>query len=68
MFCAMDELLAKINTFLDLHRMEPTIFGIKALNDGHFYGDLKSGKRKFRRKTLGKVDDFMARYKNGKRK
>lgn len=63
----MDELIARIDAFLDRHRMEPTRFGIRAAKDGHLYFDLKSG-RKLRRRTLGRIEDFMRSYKNGRRK
>lgn len=64
----MEQLIAKIDAFLERHRMEPTTFGVKAVNDGHLYFDLQKGKRKFRRKTLGTIEDFMRCYKNGRSK
>lgn len=64
----MDELFHKIDRFLERHRMEPTAFGVAAINDGHLYFHLRDGKRKLRRKTRGKIEDFLKTYKNGKPK
>lgn len=61
----MNGLIHKIDAFLDRHRMEPTVFGLKVANDSHLYFDLRDGERKFRRATLGKIEDFMRGYKNG---
>ena len=67
-FSVMDELISRIHAFLDRHGMEPTTFGVRAINDGHLYAALLAGKRKLRRKTKIRIDDFLRTYKNGKRK
>lgn len=59
----MDELIPKIQAFLDRHRMEPSAFGLQCANDSHLYFDLLGSKRKLRRKTRGKIEDFMRAYK-----
>lgn len=41
--------------------MEPTTFGIKAIKDGHLYSDLRAGRRKFRRKTIARIEAYMAK-------
>lgn len=63
----MSELINKIETFLDRHAMEPSRFGILALNDGHLIEDLISGKRQLRRKTVRKIEDFMRAHKGAKK-
>lgn len=57
------QLISKIDAFLERHRMEPTTFGLMSVNDGHLYEDLCADERKFRRRTLGKIEDFMRSYR-----
>lgn len=63
---AMKTLVKKIDAFLNRHRMEPTAFGLMVANDGHLYFDLVGG-RKLRRKTEGKILDFMKHYRAARR-
>lgn len=58
----MTDIIRKIDAFLERHRMEPTAFGLSAAKDGHLYFDIKEG-RKLRRKTAGRIEDFMKAYK-----
>lgn len=61
----MKDLIKKIDAFIVRNRMEPTAFGLLAINDGHLYSELKFG-RKLRRKTVGRIEDFMKDYRVAK--
>lgn len=56
-----DDILPKIEAFLDRHAMGETIFG-KTFNDTHLIYDLRTG-RKLRRPLRRKIEDFMRSYK-----
>ncbi len=61
-----DALLAKIERFLNKHRMEASAFGIAVAKDNHLVFHLRDGKRKFRRRMIGKILDFMRDYNPSK--
>lgn len=62
------QLISKIRAFLDKHAMEPTRLGIEAANDSHLIHSILGGKRRPRRITVRKIEDFMKAYKNGAKK
>lgn len=64
----MTNLANKITAFLDKHAMEPTRMGILVANDGHLIHDLFKAKRRLRRATVRKIEDFMRSYNPRKRK
>lgn len=53
-----DPLLTEVERFLSETGMEPTYFGIKALNDSRFVFDLRKG-RECRRATRERAESFM---------
>lgn len=56
------EVLAKIETFLDRHKMKPTAFGRSAVGDGNLIANLKAG-RSLTLKTAQRVLGYMATYR-----
>jgi len=58
----MDNMLRQIEAFMKRHDMEPSRFGIEALNDSSFVFSLRKGERSPRRKTIRRVKDFMSGY------
>ncbi len=54
-------LLRNIEAFLDRHHMEATFFGTRAMKDGHLVFDLRRGHRKLRRKSIARIEAYMAK-------
>jgi len=54
------ELLAEIEQFLHVRRLDPTTFGIEVMNDGNFIPRLRSG-RTPRLQTIDKVRAYLKR-------
>jgi hypothetical protein len=64
---ATEKLTARIEAFMEKHKMNRRRFGVSALNDPNFFYDLKAGRRVPSIETAEKVDKFMAGYKPRKR-
>ena len=56
-----EEFLAKVESFIQLHRLSPTTFGLLARNDSRFVFDLRVGRSCYAA-TMTKVFHFMASY------
>lgn len=55
-----DALKAEIERFLQITKMKPTTFGVRAANDPGFVFDLRKG-REPRSPTVRRVTEFMSR-------
>jgi hypothetical protein len=58
----MSALLPEIEAFLETHNLSHWQFGLEAVNDRHFVGDLRSGRRTWP-ETEAKVRAYMAQFK-----
>lgn len=58
----MPTLLQEIETFCETHDLKEGVFGILALNDKNFVGQLRDG-RDMRLSTVERVRRFMATYR-----
>ena len=56
------QLLDRIEAFIDLHSMAPTRFGREAMGDGALIQHLKAGRSPSLR-NVNKIVDFMAAYR-----
>jgi len=55
------DLVKRIERFCEENGMHVTAFGKEAVNDPSFVSRLRAG-RECRRRTLGRVEDFMSSY------
>jgi predicted transcriptional regulator len=56
------EFLKEIQAFLRAHRMQPSTFGLKAMNDKSFVTDLMINGRDVKTSTIERVRKFMREY------
>ena len=59
MISIREQLISEIETYLDTHNMNPTVFGRSALKDPNFVFDLRGG-RNPSSKTIDKVRLFIS--------
>lgn len=62
------QLLATIDSFLALHAMPETTFGMSVLGDFNLVDDLRTGGRSPKLKTVNKIVEFMETYTPEKKK
>lgn len=58
-------ILDQVEAYLEASGMKPTIFGLRAVNDGHFVTRLRDGANLTTR-TIGRVQAFIAENPPGR--